>query len=354
MNTVKSLYFSSVVILTGAVISGCGRGEASVEIAAEMPREVPVAVASATVADALARHSGSTYLEADGEASVAARAGGQVTRIFVEEGEPVTAGQVLATLDGDRTRLQMEQAKAALDKLRSTYRRNVALHERGLVAQGSFENLRFEMEALDSAYQLARLQFSYTQIRAPIDGVVSSRDITVGTTVREGDVLFRVTDLDNLVAYIHVPQRELHRFEPGQPARLNMAAWPGEAYPATVARISPTVDPESGTFRITLAVPAAEGKLRPGMFGKLDIVYEIHQDALMVPAEAVLAEDMEEAVFVIDEGIARRRPVTTGLNSDGRIEVLSGLSAGESVVIVGQAGLKDGSPVNVRGPAQEI
>ena len=354
MNTLKFLYFSSVVILTGAVISGCGRGEASVEIAAEMPREVPVAVASATVADALARHSGSTYLEADEEASVAARAGGQVTRIFVEEGEPVTAGQVLATLDGDRARLQMEQAKAALDKLRSTYRRNVALHERGLVAEGSFENLRFEMEALDSAYQLARLQYSYTQIRAPIDGVLSSRDITVGTTVREGDVLFRVTDLDNLVAYIHVPQRELHRFEPGQPARLNMAAWPGGAFPATVARISPTVDPESGTFRITLAVPAAEGKLRPGMFGKLDIVYEIHQDALMVPAEAVLAEDMEEAVFVIDEGIARRRPVTTGLNSDGRIEVLSGLSAGESVVIVGQTGLKDGSPVNVRGPAQEI
>ena len=74
----------------------------------------------------------------------------------------------------------------------------------------------------------------------------------------------------------------------------------------------------------------------------------------MVPAEAILAEDTEEAVFVIDEGVARRRPVTTGLNSDGRIEVLSGLSPGERVVVVGQSGLKDGSPVNVRGPAQEI
>ena len=354
MNTLKSLYFFPAVILMGSVISGCGRGEASVEVAADTPREIPVAVAPAAVGDALARHSGSTYLEADEEASVAARAGGQVIRILVEEGETVTAGQILATLDGDRARLEMEQAKAALDKLRSTYRRNVALHERGLVAQGSFENLRFEMEALDSAYQLARLQYSYTEIRAPIDGVVSSREITVGTTVREGDVLFRVTDLDNLIAYIHVPQKELHRFEAGQTARLRMAAWPEQAFSAKVTRISPTVDPESGTFLITLAVPADEGRLRPGMFGKLDIVYEIHEDALMVPAEAVLAEDMEEAVFVIDEGVARRRPVTTGLSSDGRIEVLSGLSAGESVVVVGQNGLKDGSPVNVRGPAQAI
>lgn len=354
MNTLKSLYFLPFVALSAAVLSGCGRGEASEGVVAETPREIPVAVAPAMVGDALARHSGSTYLEADEEASVAARAGGEVTRILVEEGEAVRAGQVLATLDGDRLRLQMDQAKAALDKLRSTYRRNVALHERGLVAQGSFENLRFEMEALDSAYQLARLQYSYTEIRAPIGGVVSSRDVTVGTTVREGDVLFRITDMDNLVAYVHVPQRELHRFEADQAARLQMSAWPDETFPATVTRISPTVDPESGTFRITLAVPAAEGKLRPGMFGKLDIVYEIHEDALMVPAEAVLAEDMEEAVFVIDEGIARRREVTTGLNSDGRIEVLSGLSPGERVVVVGQNGLKDGSPVNVRGPVQEI
>jgi membrane fusion protein (multidrug efflux system) len=354
MNTLKSLYFLPVVALSAMALSACGRGEASEKAAADTPREIPVAVAPATVEDALARHSGTTFLQADQEAAVAARAGGQVVRLHVEEGQTVRAGEVMATLDGDRLRLEMEQARAALDKLRSTYRRNVALHERGLVAEGSFENLRFELEALESAYQLARLHYGYTQIRAPIDGVVSARNVKVGATVREGDVLFSVTDLHNLVAYVHVPQRELHRFEAGQEAQLNMAAWPGESFAAKVTRISPTVDAQSGTFRITLAVPAGDGRLRPGMFGKLDIVYEVHEDALTVPSEAVLAEDMETAVFVVDEGVARRRTVTTGLNSEGRIEVLSGLTPGESVVVVGHGGLKDGSAVSVRGPVQEI
>ncbi|MEJ2516237.1 MAG: efflux RND transporter periplasmic adaptor subunit [Gammaproteobacteria bacterium] len=341
------------LVSASAALAGCGRGEAS-EAATEPPREIPVVVAPVTVADAAARHSGTTHLEADEEAGVPARVGGEVTRILVDEGQFVEAGEVLATLDGERLRLEMERSKAALDKLRATYRRNVALHERGLVAEGAFENLRFEMDALEAAYQLARLEYDYTRVRAPIAGVVSGREITVGSSVQAGQVLFRVTNLDSLVAYVHVPQRALHRFEAGQAARLSMAAWPAEDFPATVTRVSPTIEPDTGTFRVTLAVPSGEGRLRPGMSGKLDIVYEIHRDTLMVPEDALLAEDAEAAVFVVDGGIAHRRTVATGITSDGRIEILSGLSAGESVVVVGQGGLRDGAAVDSRAAVQEI
>ncbi len=336
------------------LLGGCGRGEAGEKTAAEAPREIPVVVAPVAVGEAAARHSGTTHLEADEEAAVPAKVDGEVARILVEEGQFVEAGQVLAVLDGDRLRLEMERSKAALDKLRSTYRRNVALHERGLVAEGAFENLRFEMAALEAAYQLARLEHDYTRVRAPISGVVAGRIINPGTTVQAGQVLFRVTNLDNLVAYVHVPQRALHRFQAGQEARLSMAAWPGEQFPATVTRVSPTIDPATGTFRVTLAVPSRQGRLRPGMSGKLDIVYEIHRDALMVPEDALLAEDAETAVFVVDGRIAHRRTVATGLTSDGRIEILSGLTAGESVVVVGQGGLSDGAAVNPRPVRQEI
>lgn len=342
------------LLISAASLAGCGRGEASTAQSAEAPREISVAVAAVEVADAAARYTGTTHLEAYGEAAVTARVGGEVLEILVEEGERVRAGQVLARLDGERLRLAMERANAELDKLRQGYRRNVALHERGLVSQGAFENLRYDLEALDSAARLARLQYGYTQIRAPIAGVVSGRKITVGTTVREDDVLFRVTGLDDLVAYVHVPQKDLRRFAPGQQASLQMTAWEGESFPATVTRVSPTADPDSGTFRVTLAVPAADGRLRPGMFGKLDIVYEVHEDALLVPSVAVLDEDSEAAVFVVDEGQARRRRVTTGLRTDGRTEVLSGLSAGERIVVVGQSGLREGAPVTIDASAGEI
>lgn len=353
MNNPPALACFAILVST-AFLGGCGRGEASNSRAAEEPRDIPVTVAAVEVADAAARYSGTTHLEADGEAAVASRVGGEVVEILIEEGDRVRAGQVIARLDGERLRLAMERAGAELDKLRQAYRRNVALHERGLVSQGAFENLRYDLEALDAAWQLARLQHGYTQIRAPIDGVVSGREVNLGATVREDDVLFRITDLDNLIAYVHVPQRDVRHFSPGQQASLRMTAWDDEAFPATVTRVSPTADPGSGTFRVALAVPSADRRLRPGMFGKLDIVYEVHEDALLVPSVAVLDEDMEAAVFVLDEGLARRRLVTTGLQVDGRTEVLSGLSPGEQVIVVGQGGLKEGAPVTIEASAREI
>jgi membrane fusion protein, multidrug efflux system len=343
-----------LVTLAIAVASGCGRGEASVSTP-PAPAEVPVATAAVEIGEAAARHSGTAHLEADLQAAVAARASGQVVEVLVEEGDRVRAGQVLARLDGERLRLAMERVSAELDKQRQTYRRNVALHERGLVSQGAHENLRYELEALDAAFQLARLELGYTEIRAPIDGVVSERRVRAGNHVSDGDVLFRITNLDTLQAHISVPQRELYRFSAGQAARLRMDAWPGEAFAATVTRISPTADAGSGTFRVTLAVPSHEGRLRPGMFARLDIVYEVHHEAVLIPAEALLEEDAEAAaVYVADEGHARRREVVTGVSADGRVQVLSGLAPGERVIVVGQSGLRDGAPISVRDRTQEI
>ncbi len=338
-----------------AMLSGCGRGEAS-DAAPAKSAEVPVSVALATLADAQARHAGSAHLVAFAEADVTARVAGQVVAVLAEEGKAVRAGEVIARLDGDRLKLTMERAAAELDRQRQAYRRNIALHERGLVSQGAHENLRFDLEALEAAYQLARLQHGYTEIRAPIDGVISSRIVRVGGNVAAGDALFRITNLDTLEAHLHVPQRELYRFAPGQTTRVRADAWPAESFTATVTRISPTADAGSGTFRLTLAVPTHGGRLRPGMFTRLEIVYAVHHDALLIPAEAILDDDAEAAaVFVVADGHAQRRDVVTGILSDGHVQVVSGLAPGEQVIVVGQAGVRDGAPVSVRGAvAREI
>lgn len=348
MNKLQRLIPLILAVSTLALLSGCGRGEAS-DAAPPKVAEVPVSVALATVADAQSRHSGSAHLEAFAAANVTARVGGQVVAILAEEGKAVRAGEIVARLDGERLKLAMERAAAELDKQRQAYRRNVALHERGLVSQGAHENLRYDLDALEAAYQLARLQHGYTEIRAPIDGVISSRTVRVGGNVAEGDVLFQITNLDTLEAHLHVPQRELHRFAPGQATQLRADAWPGETFTATVTRISPTANAASGTFRLTLAVPTHDGRLRPGMFARLDIVYAVHHDALLIPAQAILDDDAETtAVFVVAEGHAQRRDVVTGVLSDGRIQVVSGLAPGEQVIVVGQSGVRDGAPVSVR------
>lgn len=348
---IRNLFLAISIPLT---LSACGVGEASVT-AAE-PTVVPVSVVTAPArrGDAMALHEGTVNLEADSEAAVVARVSGEIREVLVEEGETVAAGQVLARLDGDRLRLQRDQALADLNKLKQEYRRNVELHDRGLVSEGAFENLRFELDALDAAYRLARLELSYTEIRAPIAGVISERLARQGNNAMSGDPLFQISNPGSLVAYLYVPQKDLFQFDVGQTAQLVLDALPGEEFGGQVARISPAIDPGTGTFRVTLEVDDPAGELRAGMFARVQIVYDVRTDAILIPAEAVLEEDAETAVFVVEDGTAKRRVVGTGFASDDSIEVLSGLEESEEVIVVGQAGLKDGTPVKREGAGHQI
>lgn len=330
------------------LLPGCGVGEAGETAAAPptTPAAIPVVTARPVRGEAAATHSGTVNLEADAEAAVVAKVGGEVVELLVEEGDVVRAGTVLARLDRDRLRLRAEQARAALNKLSQEYRRNVALHERGLVSEGAFADLRYEMEALDAAYRLARLELTYADVVAPIDGVVAAREARIGNTVAAGEVLFRITDPQALVAYLHVPQGDLAHYAPGMAARLLPDALPGESYPATVLRISPHIDPVTGTFRVTLSVDGRDGDLRPGMFARVRIVYDQREDALLVPAAAVLDEDGERAVFVVEDGVARRRAVDLGFAAADSVEVVAGLAERDAVIVVGQSAVQDGTPVS--------
>jgi membrane fusion protein (multidrug efflux system) len=343
MRTLAAAALASAVL---PMLSACGVGEASTAPqAAQPPATIPVVTALPERGEAFALHSGTVNLEADSEAAVVAKVGGEIVEILVEEGDRVTAGQLLARLDRERLELEVQQALADLNRLRQEYRRNVLLHERGLVSEGAFENLRFDLQALDASYRLAKLQLDYADVRAPIDGVISERISRVGNMLAPGETLFHISNPGSLVAYLHVPQRDLFHFQVGQPARLSLDALPGEQHLAVIQRISPRVDAETGTFKVTLAVDGAAASLRPGMFARVQIVYDVHANALLVPADAVLSEDAEAAVFVVEAGIARRRPVATGLISDQLVEILEGLDGTEEIIVVGHSAVQDGTPV---------
>ncbi len=310
---------------------------------------VPVEVSRAIQGDVYAVYTGTASLESDEEALVVAKVGGEVEKIFVEEGDVVRAGQVLARLDGDRLRLEMEQARANLQKLQQEYDRNVELHERGLVSAGAFENIKYDLDSQRAAYNLARLELDYTEIKAPIAGIVSERFIKVGNTISINDSVFNITDLDPLLAYLFVPEREFRKLSPGQQADVTLDAIPGERFEAEILRISPVVDPQTGTFKVTLAVRDAGARLKPGMFGRFQIVYDARQDAVLVPRIALVDDDERQSVFVVEDGEARRREVSVGYSRGEKVEIVEGIAAGEAVVTIGQTGLADGARVEVVG-----
>jgi membrane fusion protein (multidrug efflux system) len=338
-----------VVLAASVALSGCG-DEANGKTRdgkTDEPVAIPVEVSKPLRGEMLAVYAGTAALEADREASVVAKVSGEVRALLIEEGQHVRAGQMLARLDGDQLRLERDRAQATLAKLEHDYQRNLELHQKGLMAPGAFETLKFEVEAQRAAYELARLQLSYTEIRAPIDGVLSERLIKVGNTIKPNDVLFRVTDLEPLLAYVHIPERELGRMRPGQPASVQVDAVPGQTFIGSVARLSPVVDPATATFKATIEVADPTARLKPGMFARVGIVYERRDQALQIPRTAIIDNEDGPTVFVVEDSKAQQRPIRVGLANAGFVEVTDGLKGSEQVVVVGQSGLKSGNAVRV-------
>jgi len=340
---------SALVLLAAAALaSGCTNGKAKDKDGADaQDTSVPVEVQPLKRAPMIAVYSGTAPIEANDDAEVVAKVGGEVRQIFVEEGDSVHAGQVLARLDGDRLRLDLAQTEANLRKLERDYKRQLELSEKGLVAKGTAENAKYDLDALRAAYDSARLELSYTEIRAPIPGVVSARHIKIGNTIKPNDPTFKVTNLDPLIAFVHVPEKEFRKLAPGQVADVVVDALGGEHFPGTISRISPTVDPQTGTFRARVEVPDATRHLKPGMFARVNIVYERRDNALQLPRNAILDADGEQSVYIVVKNKAEQRRITTGLANNGWIEVLNGLQGDERIVVVGQAGLKSGTAVKV-------
>lgn len=355
MASKKPFAATALLALTAIVLSGCGTGAASVateeEIQAATP--VPVATASPERADIFATYEATTTIASDADAPVVAKVDGEVVELFIEEGDRVEQGQILALLDGERLQLEMLSARADLDRVRGEYNRYTDLAARGLISESMFEGLRYDLDALEAAYELAQLNYDYSKIRAPIGGVVSGREVKLGQNVAVNDVIFRITETSELVAYLQIPQAELAKFAAGHAATVAVDAIPNTKYLASIARISPTIDVRNGTFRATAFIDNRSGELAPGMFARFTISYEKHADALVIPKRALVEEDDQAAIYVVENGTVTRRVVEIGIASGDVVEVLGGLTGDEEIVVIGQAGLRDGSKVLASNTLQD-
>ncbi len=337
---------SLLIGLSALGLTGCDKGTAR-EGAESASAAIPVQVGLPSRGEMLSVYAGTAPLQADQEATVVAKVGGEVRELLVEEGDLVRAGQILARLDGDRLRFELQQTEVNLRKLEREYQRTLELFSRKLVASAAVDNARSEMEWLKAARDLAQLNLGYTEIRAPIAGVVSARHIKVGNTINVNDRTFQVTDLDPLIAEVHVPEREFAKLRAEQAATIVVDALAGANFVGRVQRISPTLDPATGTFKATIEVLDPQRSLKPGMFARVGIVLERRSAALRIPRGAIVEAEGAPTVFVANGDKAEQRSIKTGLTNAGLIEVVEGLNGEERIVVVGQNGLKSGSSIRL-------
>ena len=293
-------------------------------------------------------------LEAERWVSVVARVQGMVTELAVEEGDEVAEGNVLARLNKEELALRVEQAEVALEQAASAYDRTKALFDRQLVSEEEYDAAWHQMRNIEVTLEEARINLDHADVLAPISGTVMQRLVEVGDVVRANDQVFAVADLDPLLARIHVPEKRMREISKGQEARIAVDSVPDRTFVGRIRMISPGVDPQSGTVKVTLEIPDAAGLLKPGMFATVRIVTERHQGALVIPKKALVLETDEDDVFVFSEGTARRARIQPGFVDGDMVEVVAGLEEGDLVITLGQEGLKEGTRVRLAGQAAQV
>jgi membrane fusion protein (multidrug efflux system) len=322
----------------------------AVEVA-EVRRE-PVSVRAASVGT----------LEAEQRVELRAEVEGVVAAIPVAEGAVVGRGETLVRLDARELAAQVEAAEAAAaraeteaENLRVRLERNRGLLEAGAISPQALDDLESSYDAArartaeaEANLRITRRGLEKAVVRAPFAGRVGARDVYVGDYLQEGDVLMEVVDDDPLRVEFDLPEEYLGRVEPGSPVTVSARSLPGRELAGRVAFVAPRVSPETRTVGIEAEVPNPEGLLTPGQFVEVSIELELRPDAVVVPEEAVVPRGGENFLFVVADGTAELREVRLGERVPGRVEVTSGVEAGERVVVAGQQKIQDGSAVEAR------
>ncbi|HSR69593.1 MAG TPA: efflux RND transporter periplasmic adaptor subunit [Acidobacteriota bacterium] len=323
------------------------------------------------------------------EVEVVNRGDGLVKRVLVQEGAYVREGDLLVKLDDTQhqirletaqkqlaqARLQMEKAaireakaKTQIENSQEEYERYKALYDEQLVSEREVAQLQYRIEELEhdiristtdirefesrvaelqSEINQAKLEIERTEVRAPFSGRVIERMVEPGQTKSALQPLFRLADLTPLYADVFLSEREAMQVEPSQPASVVLGAREEVKVQGRVNRIAPIVDQSTGTVKVTVEVPAASDLFKPGAFVRIDIKTDTRQQALLIPKRAVLEEDGQEYIFLVEGDLARRQNVETGYSSNGWVQIVSGVSEGQKVVTAGQGALKEGSKVKV-------
>ena len=313
---------------------------------------VPVSVASIAVGPISSYITATANLVAENEVKVLSEAEGRVASLLVEEGQFVKQGSPLVQLVRGDAEMAEAKARVRFGNARIGWERARGMFEKGLMSQGDYDKLAMEKDVAQQELAEAQWRLSKTTVRAPFGGVIAVRTVNQGQHVRPGDSLFTITDFDPLVARIYLPERDVIGLEEGRAVRLTLRATDEVRFAGRIRQISPVVDTATGTVKVTVEAVHPPESVRPGAFVSVDIVRHTRPSATVLPREAVLRELQSSHVFVAENGVAKKRSVQLGIEEGDRVEVLGGVRAGEQVIIAGQGGLKDGSPIKVLDASQ--
>ena len=289
-------------------------------------------------------------LEADKTAPLSFQVPGKINRILVDEGDHVKRGTLLATVQSDDYRSNLEISKAALFRARDAYDRYKPLYKEGAFAEKNFIELETGLAQARAGHDIAGKALIDTKLRSPIPGIVGLKSIEIGQIVSPQVPAFTIVKTDPIYARVAVPESEIGKVIIGQNAQVMIPALDGIVASGKVTMIGVMADKRTRSFVVKIELSNPDHVLRPGMIVQADIVTDRTIDMLTVPGMAIVRDaDNLTYVFVADaqNGIARRRRVSPGSTHRNEIEIREGLMAEEAVIVSGQHKLTDGASISI-------
>jgi RND family efflux transporter MFP subunit len=279
---------------------------------------------------------------------VNAQSAGALVTVNAEEGDFVQRGAVMARLDARELEAQVASARANWEVARDAFARAQQLRDRQVITQAEYDAARAAEASARASLDQLRTRIGYMVVRAPASGVVTEKLVEVGAVVGAQTKLFTIAEVSTLVTRVGVSELDVGALRSGQGARVMLDAYPGQRFEGRVRRIFPSADPATRLVPVEVALTGqAAQAARPGFLARVAFALGTRENVLLVPASAVVGQAGAQQVFVVVDGKAERRTVETGLSSEGRVEVVSGLREGEAVVTTGSNNVRNNADVRV-------
>ncbi len=312
-------------------------------------------------------------LEALHQVNVVAKVTGKVKEINSQVGQTIKKGEAIFVIDDADIKSQLDQARAALSMAEANYHQNrerfenakkdleraEMLFKEGAISEQALEQMRAaasdaglqvleaQLAQAKAAYDMALKQYKECWVASPIDGTVAYINVGVGETVSPGVPVAMVVDMSTVVLKGSIGESLINQVEKQGTIGVRIPSAGDTPFTGTIKEISPAADPRTGLFGLKVLIDNPGGVIKPGMFAEADLVRDSRKDVLFLPSAAVLSKNGEKYVYVVADGKAVHREVTTGIVGDGIVEILSGVKEGDEVIVRGQHYLSDGETVRV-------
>jgi membrane fusion protein (multidrug efflux system) len=279
---------------------------------------------------------------------------GRVKSILFAEGQRVAKGQLLVQFEDQLQSAQVAQARAEMSIAEANHKRNQELVAQNFISKRSVDESAAALDVAKAKHDLALATLQRLKIVAPFDGVTGLKQVNVGDYLKDGADIVNIEDIDAVLVDFRLPERFQSKIRPGQKAQLSVDALPGRPFTALVQAVDPLIDANGRSVGIRGCIDNRQRQLRPGMFARVNTVFGVREQALVVPEEAIVPQGGRAFVVKVVPGekpdtlVSQRVAVKTGVRQPGKVEITEGLEEGDTVVTAGHQRLqKDGVPVRV-------